>query len=209
MSKPSAFAVVNLGSRHVDDIVEILLERGATPIIFSLSQVQTVLHSPFLRGIILAGGPESIDSRTVELNAMINSGVPVLAINSAMLLLAQEAGATIGKPGDSPRPSVQLIHVDQADPLFKGIGWRQTVWCNHHEIATFVPRELHATGHHHNLHHLVAFNNLQKQWWGVLFHPEDSRTVCGKQIIANFVHEICGCPLEEEHHSRLFGEPHG
>src|SRR5262249_22231566 len=39
----------------------------------------------------------------------------------------------------------------------------------------------------------AAIEHHQKRFFGLQFHPEVAHTPHGKEILANFVHEVCGC----------------
>jgi GMP synthase (glutamine-hydrolysing) len=147
-------------------------------------------------GIILSGGPASVheegsyrpDPGVFEL------GVPVLGICYGLqVMIAMLGGAVI--PGRIREFGPAHIRIDHSvGPLnvFEA-GSVQPVWMSHGDRIDRLPEgfEVLAT----TLDDVPAADS-DRRLYGLQFHPEVVHTPRGGDIIAAFVHDICGCAAE-------------
>ncbi|MBI3463120.1 MAG: glutamine-hydrolyzing GMP synthase [Planctomycetes bacterium] len=162
------------------------------------------------KGLILSGGPASVyqpgaprcDPEIFEL------GVPVLGICYGMQLTchalggrvegvpAREYGRTTLRLLPSATPKTQPAPSDPrpptSDPLFAGVPQESIVWMSHgdqvqHVGDDFVPLAATATCP------VAAVKHRRLLVYGLQFHPEVTHTPHGKQILANFLRQVCGC----------------
>jgi GMP synthase (glutamine-hydrolysing) len=95
-----------------------------------------------------------------------------------------------------PSPSrefgyARLKIVEPESPLFVGLPPEMDVWMSHGDHVTAVPKGYRITAQTDDA--LNAFENLDKQVFGVQFHPEVAHTPLGAQVLRNFLFSICGC----------------
>ena len=87
-----------------------------------------------------------------------------------------------------------LLKIKGERPLFAGLegGPERSVWMSHGDRVVRLPPgfEVLATSENSPF---AAIGHTQKPIFGLQFHPEVVHTDAGDQILANFVHEICGC----------------
>ncbi|MES2215977.1 MAG: hypothetical protein V4481_01640 [Patescibacteria group bacterium] len=198
MSNNSSLLVIDLGSEHMLNILSITDGLNIMAVRALPPRAESILSTVNPIGIILAGGNANASSVPHgSLDMVLKSGLPLFAIGSAMLWLAQQGRATVSGHANAQFGS-QSIHLDSSDPLFAGLEDVQTVWVNHHDIVTSLPPSLRSIGCHPSLRHLAAFSDRQNRWWGTHFHPEHEETVCGRQMFANFVERICKQIHKEE-----------
>ncbi|OWK35956.1 glutamine-hydrolyzing GMP synthase [Fimbriiglobus ruber] len=145
------------------------------------------------KGIILSGGPSSVyepnapkcDPRIFDLD------IPVLGICYGMQLVCQALGGTVGG-ADAREYGRATLSVSDANSLFRGYPVESTVWMSHGDqvrslSGDFVPLAATATCP------LAAVKHKQRPVFGLQFHPEVAHTPHGKQILANFLRDVCGC----------------
>ncbi len=144
-------------------------------------------------GIILSGGPASVYAPKAPQPdpAIFSLGVPVLGICYGMQLLAQHLG---GKVENSERrefgPGTLTLNENSA--LFDGLGESTQVWNSHGDKITALPKGFQVVGTTENSG-FAAIEHRKKRFFGLQFHPEVVHTPNGKEIIANFVQQICQC----------------
>jgi len=81
---------------------------------------------------------------------------------------------------------------DSFAPLFANLPETLQVWNSHGDRLTKLPAGFKAVATTENSDWAVI-QNLDARMFGLQFHPEVAHTPHGSEIIANFVHNICGC----------------
>ncbi|MCA9079767.1 MAG: glutamine-hydrolyzing GMP synthase, partial [Planctomycetaceae bacterium] len=96
------------------------------------------------------------------------------------------------RPGNSREFGHTPLRSIGNDPLFDGLPQDFVVWMSHGDRVEnlheqFVP--LAASDDCPN----AAIRHQERPIYGLQFHPEVTHTQFGKELLANFVHNICGC----------------
>jgi GMP synthase (glutamine-hydrolysing) len=81
---------------------------------------------------------------------------------------------------------------DASCTLFRNLPKRLQVWNSHGDKLTKLPRGFKSVAVTENSEY-AAIENRARKFFGLQFHPEVVHTPRGREIIANFVHGICGC----------------
>jgi GMP synthase (glutamine-hydrolysing) len=145
-------------------------------------------------GIILSGGPASVyatgapqpDARIFQL------GVPVLGICYGLQLMARHLGGKV-EPGTRREYGKGTLRVkDSFSPLFANLPEKLQVWNSHGDKLTKLPKGFKSVAVSENSD-FAAIEDLKRKFFGLQFHPEVAHTPRGREIVANFVHAICGC----------------
>jgi GMP synthase (glutamine-hydrolysing) len=76
--------------------------------------------------------------------------------------------------------------------LFAGLPRELQVWNSHGDKLTRLPKDFVVVGTTDNSDY-AAIENSRRRFFGIQFHPEVVHSPRGREIIANFVHGICGC----------------
>ncbi len=145
-------------------------------------------------GIILSGGPSSVYAKNAPLpdKEIFQLGIPVLGICFGLQLLAQFLGGKV-EPGQKREYGKGALRVkDSFCPLFAKLPEDLQVWNSHGDKLTKIPRGFKPVAVTENSN-FAAIENRAKKIFGLQFHPEVAHTPRGREIIANFVHNICGC----------------
>jgi len=158
------------------------------------------------RGFILSGGPASVydEGAPQAPTYVFESGLPVLAICYGMQLLAHQLGGRVDPSSHREYGHAVIHHGGEPSPpgarheaplrsasLFEGLPASIPVWMSHGDRITQMPPGFHALAHSDSSPYAVMAND--RGLIGLQFHPEVVHTQHGKQIIDNFLKNVCGC----------------
>ncbi len=153
------------------------------------------------QGIILSGGPNSV-YEAIEWKApqvVFELGVPVLGICYGMQSMAQQLGGKVESSGKREFGFAE-VRARGHSRLFNGIQDRSNaeghglleVWMSHGDKVTELPVGFKVIGSSESCP-VAAMADEERGFYAVQFHPEVTHTLKGKEMIARFVHDICGC----------------
>jgi GMP synthase (glutamine-hydrolysing) len=144
------------------------------------------------RGIILSGGPSSVFAEGAPaLPAKIwDWDLPVLGICYGMQLLARDLGADIVRADHAEYGHARIRHEEH--PLFKGTDAEQSVWMSHGDKVATAGSGFETIARSTNSE-VAAIAHAERRALGVQFHPEVQHTQQGRQILRNFLFDVCGC----------------
>ena len=180
--------VVDFGSQYTQLIARRLRELSIYSEVCPWDEIPP-LHD--VEGIILSGGPESSN---IEGNPTINSLIleakrPILGICYGMQVLAHQEDGRIINEGKKEFGYAQ-IDIKQDSVLFKNLGKSTDVWMSHGDKVETLPDGYTTTAASNNSP-IAAYENIEKKYFGLQFHPEVTHTKNGITIIKNFI-DICG-----------------
>lgn len=183
--------VVDLGSQYTALIVRSLRELGVRSAHLPPAKALKFLKLQKPKGIIWSGGAASVDEQNAPIPPTTYLGeIPVLGICYGMHYIALHFGGTIthtaSKKEYGPRTAKFL-----KSPLFKKVK-SSTVWCSHGDSVDKVPKNFSVIATS-NACPIFALESEKLKVWAVQFHPEVTHTTFGKQILSNFVFDICHC----------------
>ena len=145
-------------------------------------------------GIILSGGPASVyvPSAPQLARGILDLGVPVLGICYGMGILNVQAGASVARAERREYGRTPVEVLDDRD-LFRGfpIGGHTTVWMSHGDRMETLPDGWTVLARSANAP-IQAFRDPTRRLFGVQFHPEVVHSERGSEMLANFVHGVCG-----------------
>jgi GMP synthase (glutamine-hydrolysing) len=146
--------------------------------------------------VILSGSPFSVRDQgapAIDLS-QIKGIVPVLGICYGAQYIAQHFGGEVAASGSREYGRAKLETVSKECELFKNIPDHSQVWMSHGDTITVLPAGGKVTASTGDIR-IAAFKIEGEKTWGIQFHPEVYHTTYGKQILANFLTDICGCQL--------------
>ncbi len=152
-------------------------------------------------GVILSGGPNSV-YEAVGWHApqsVFELGVPVLGICYGMQTMAQQLGGTVESSGKREFGYAEIRARGHSE-LFRGIEDRTNdeghglldVWMSHGDKVTELPPGFKVIASNESCP-VAGMADEVRKFYAVQFHPEVTHTIKGKEMIARFVYEICGC----------------
>ena len=186
--------ILDFGSQYTQVIARRIRECNVYSIIVSYATPAAEIAAMNPKGIILSGGPASVYARKAPLpeKAIFDLGVPVLGICYGLQIMAQFLGGKV-EPGTKREFGKGTLDVkDSFCPLFAGLPERLQVWNSHGDKLTKLPTGFVPVAVTENSDY-AAIENRERKMFGLQFHPEVVHTPRGREILGNFVHNICGC----------------
>ena len=145
------------------------------------------------KGLILSGGPASVyaDGAPRLDPALLDLGIPILGICYGMQLLAlglggRVEGADVGEFGRSQ------LSVGVNGRLLAGTPEEQTCWMSHRDTVFEAPPGFTPLASS-TASPVAAFESVEREIYGIQFHPEVVHTPYGHRVLDNFLKDICGC----------------
>jgi GMP synthase (glutamine-hydrolysing) len=186
--------ILDFGSQYTQVIARRVRECSvySTIIPFHTPAAEIAAMKP--SGIILSGGPSSVYEPKAPLpdKNIFSLGLPVLGICFGVQLFAQFLGGRVEKGLKREYGKGTLTVKDPGCALFAKLPAQLQVWNSHGDKLTKIPRGFQPVAVTENSE-FAAIENRAKKFFGLQFHPEVAHTPRGKEIIANFVHGVCGC----------------
>ena len=148
-------------------------------------------------GVILSGSPFSVhdpEGFKPDLTPFLGK-LPVLGICYGAQYLSYSLGGKVEKSDSREYGRANLQTVDTQNPLFRGFDKNSQVWMSHGDTITAIPEGFEVIGSTKDVQN-AAFASTSQPVWAVQFHPEVYHTTQGKQLLKNFVVDICGSKQE-------------
>ncbi|MBQ5995232.1 MAG: glutamine-hydrolyzing GMP synthase [Clostridia bacterium] len=144
-------------------------------------------------GIIFTGGPNSVydNSSPHYTKNILELGIPVLGICYGCQLIAWMRDGTVSTAPVSEYGKVEIKTVRES-LLFKGIPESSVVWMSHTDYISEAPEGFEVIAETDNCP-CAAMQNTEEKIYAVQFHPEVTHSQYGKEMLHNFLYEICGC----------------
>ena len=160
---------------------------------------------PSVIGVILSGSPFSVhdpEAFKVDLSQFVGR-LPVLGICYGAQFISHTLGGRVEKTDSREYGRANLQTVDTTNPLFKGFDQHSQVWMSHGDTITALPEGFKVIGSTKDVRNAafwspspVVAGSGEAPVLAVQFHPEVFHTLQGKQLLQNFVVDICGSRQE-------------
>ncbi|MGH1374615.1 MAG: glutamine-hydrolyzing GMP synthase, partial [Cellvibrionaceae bacterium] len=195
--------ILDFGSQYTQLIARRVREIGVYSEVRAFDMTEEEIRDFDPRGIILAGGPESVTAgqspRAPEL--VFTLGVPVLGICYGMQTMAEQLGGAVqssavhefGYAQVNVHGKSALLH-DIRDHVDHDGSSLLDVWMSHGDKVSQMPEGFELMASTESCP-IAGMYCEEKDFYGVQFHPEVTHTLQGKRIFEHFVLETCGCEV--------------
>ena len=197
----SKILILDFGSQYTQLIARRVREIGVYCELHPYDRGQDFIKEFGATGIILSGGPESVNaSPNVRVdNIIFDLDIPILGICYGMQTMAVQRGGKVSSSSLKEFGHAD-VSITKKSRLFSGINDSELschepkieVWMSHGDKVTELPNGFEITGSSKNAP-IAAIQHISKPWFGVQFHPEVTHTKSGRNILENFVLELCNC----------------
>ena len=148
------------------------------------------------KGIIFTGGPHSVykkDSPKCD-EQILELGIPVLGICYGAQLMAYLSKGKVSSAKESGEYG-KCEYRHESHPLFEDVPVSSICWMSHTDQISQVPRGFKIIASTDKCL-CAAMADDERKLYGVQFHPEVTHTEYGRQILNNFLFQICHCEAD-------------
>ena len=186
--------ILDFGSQYTQVIARRIRELSVYSTILPYNTPASEIAEMQPMGILLSGGPASVYSPKAPLPdpAIFELGIPIMGICFGLQTIGKLLGGSVEKCSKREFGKSKLEVLDKTSRLFTKLPKNLQVWNSHGDQITKLPPGFKAIARTENSG-FAAIENREKKIFGLQFHPEVAHTPRGKEVLANFVHKICGC----------------
>ena len=186
--------ILDFGSQYTQLIARRIRELNVFCEIHPYTQASQLANRADLRGVILSGSPCSVREEgapSPDLTGFLGR-VPVLGVCYGAQLLAWQQGGEVLPSTIREYGRARLTHLNQHHPLLAEMHLDSQVWMSHGDTIKTLPAGFVTLAGTPEVA-VAAFEIEGQPTYGIQFHPEVTHTAEGKQLLHNFVVNICGC----------------
>ncbi len=190
-SQRDSILVIDFGSQYSRLIARRIRESNVYCEIISHKSSWDDISKLNPKGVILSGGPSSVYDESAPLCPLwvYESGLPVLGICYGMQVMVHQLGGTVSNSAKREYGHAILHQNATQEKLFNGLGASMSVWMSHGDRIDALPPGFESKAFTDNSPIAVIGNNANL--FGIQFHPEVVHTPQGKEILENFLFQVC------------------
>ena len=145
------------------------------------------------KAIVLSGGPASVYAEGAPRldPEILQLGIPVFGICYGFQAMSIALDGEVAKTGLSEFGRTELT-VNRAGKLFEGLPESLSVWMSHGDSVSVAPSGFEVTASTAGAP-IAAFEDLNRKFAGVQYHPEVMHSEHGQRVLENFLWNIAGC----------------
>lgn len=193
MQSHNTILVLDFGSQYTQLIARKIREQNVRSIIYPFYTSLKKIKELKPKGIILSGGPTSayeenspqIDSEIFQMN------IPILGICYGMQLITLNYKGKV-EPAKNREYGKASIEIITNNEILKNVKNKSVVWMSHGDYITKIPEGFSVDSKTENSP-ICSISNSEKKIYALQFHPEVAHTENGKEILRNFLFDICKC----------------
>ncbi|SFR09309.1 GMP synthase (glutamine-hydrolyzing) [Lentzea waywayandensis] len=143
--------------------------------------------------IVLSGGPSSVyEENAPQVDPkLFETGVPVFGICYGFQAMARALGGAVEQTGTREYGRTDLSVPTEGGALHQELPANHPVWMSHGDAVTKAPEGFTVTATSEGAP-VAAFENRERRFAGVQYHPEVHHSPHGQEVLRRFLHEIAG-----------------
>jgi len=148
-----------------------------------------------IKGVILSGSPFSVhDAQAPQINlSKFRKNIPLLGVcYGAQYMAEADPGGEVKKSNKREYGRANLVSVDDSCPLFHHIPIGSQVWMSHGDTIYQLPANAEIVASTTDVS-IAGYHFKGEDTYGIQFHPEVYHSTDGRQLLQNFVVDICEC----------------
>ncbi len=147
-----------------------------------------------VKGVIFSGSPYSVrqeNAPQIDFRLFHNK-YPLLGVCYGAQYLAQYSGGQVVPSTIREYGRANLQYLNEEHPLLKHIPKDSQVWMSHGDTIADIPEDFDVIASTDTVR-VAAYQINGSKTYGIQFHPEVTHSTDGKQLLENFLVDICGC----------------
>ena len=191
--KKELVVVIDFGGQYNQLVARRVREANVYCEIYSYKTELSKIKEMNPKGIILTGGPSSVyeENAATCSEELFKMGIPVLGLCYGAQLMSHVLGGKVEKAEHREYGKTET-DFNTSSKLFSGIPEKSIVWMSHFDYILKLAEGFTSIAHTASTAN-AAIENVEAGLYGIQFHPEVLHTEYGKEMLSNFVHNICGC----------------
>ncbi|MDF1697922.1 MAG: glutamine-hydrolyzing GMP synthase [Saprospiraceae bacterium] len=155
----------------------------------------------FIKAVILSGSPFSVlDEKALQVDlSEIIGKYPVLGVCYGAQYIAHTLGGKVSKSEHREYGKASLKSLENDSDLLHGIEQTSQVWMSHGDTILELPDNFEVIAKTDDIP-IAAYrskvNAFDYPVYCLQFHPEVYHSLCGTEILYNFVHDVADCKAD-------------
>ncbi len=147
-----------------------------------------------IQGVILSGSPFSVRDKNAPMPDLsaIKGKLPLLGVCFGAQFMAHHFGGEVLPSETREYGRANLSFIDDSNPLMKNISPNSQVWMSHGDTIKRLPANYIKITSTEDVE-FAGYQIEGEKTFGIQFHPEVYHSLEGKQLLENFIVDICGC----------------
>ena len=193
MSQQELVLIIDFGGQYKELIARRVRENNVYCEVVSYRTSIEKIKEKNPKGIIFTGGPASVYAENAPScdPEIFQLGIPVLGICYGGQLMAQMFKGKVNRASSREYGRVKL-NINDREGILVDIPDNTKCWMSHTDFIEIAPEGFKITATTESCP-VAAMSNSEKKLYAVQFHPEVEHTEMGKEIIHNFLFEVCQC----------------
>ena len=192
--------ILDFGSQYTQLIARRIRELNVYCEIFPYNKIPELNTN--IKGVILSGSPFSVHAKNALIPNLenIKTKFPLLGICYGAQFLVHYFGGEVVASKTREYGRANLQFVENNNKLMKNIPINSQVWMSHGDTIVKIPENFEIIASSNSVK-IAAFKIEGEETFGIQFHPEVYHSSDGKNLLKNFVVDICGCSQNWTAHS--------
>jgi GMP synthase (glutamine-hydrolysing) len=184
--------ILDFGSQYTQLIARRVRELNIYCEIHPFNKIPEITDN--VKGVILSGSPFSVRDENAPIPNLegIKGILPLLGVCYGAQHLAKVNGGEVLPSKIREYGRANLSFVNQSNPLLEGISEGSQVWMSHGDTITTLPEGFETIASTEDVQ-VAGYQITKENTFAIQFHPEVYHSTDGKQLLSNFLVNICGC----------------
>jgi len=184
--------ILDFGSQYTQLIARRVRELNVYCEIHPFNKVPEI--SSDIKGVILSGSPFSVRDEEAPVPDLSNirGKLPLLGVCYGAQFLAQNDGGEVMPSKIREYGRANLGYINRDCKLMSSISDGSQVWMSHGDTILKLPENFNIITSTGSID-VAGFKVEGEETFGIQFHPEVYHSTEGKQLLKNFLVDVCGC----------------
>jgi GMP synthase (glutamine-hydrolysing) len=192
--KKELVVVIDFGGQYNQLVARRVRECNVYCEIYSYRTDIEKIKSLSPKGIILTGGPNRVyeEGSATYSKELFELGIPILGICYGAQLMAHVLGGKVERAPVREYGKTEIVIKKPDSKLYKNVNPTTVCWMSHFDYISKVAPEFEITSYTKDCP-VASMEDAKRNLYGVQYHPEVLHSEEGKEILRNFVLDICQC----------------